>query len=175
MNIYFWSKVNIWNVNTLGPRQHRRRFADDIFKCIFVNENCCILNKIPLKFVRKGPIDKNPALVQIMAWHRLGDKPLSEPMVLSLLTHICVTRPQWVNCARAMAFIFDTRTDVLMKVSKFLRQKMSQPEGSPKRWSAIALSNVPDLWGHKSSPNNELKKPNLREVSKLKLSAHCFL
>ena len=34
-----------------------------------------------------------------------------------------------VNCARATAFIFDTRTDVLVKVSKFLRQKMSRPEG----------------------------------------------
>ena len=32
-----------------------------------------------------------------MAWCRVGDKPLSEPMVVSLLTHICVTRPQWVN------------------------------------------------------------------------------
>ena len=38
-----------------------------------------------------------PALVQIMAWRRSGDKPLSEPMMVSLLTHICVTRPQWVN------------------------------------------------------------------------------
>ena len=37
------------------------------------------------------------ALVQIMAWHRPGDKPLSEPMMVSLLTHICVTRPQCVN------------------------------------------------------------------------------
>ena len=34
----------------------------------------------------------------------------------------------YVNCARATAFIFDTRTDVLVKVSKFLRQKMSRPE-----------------------------------------------
>ena len=34
-----------------------------------------------------------------------------------------------VNCARATAFIFDTRTDVLAKVSKFLRQKISRPEG----------------------------------------------
>ena len=34
-----------------------------------------------------------------------------------------------VNCAQATAFIFDTRTDVLMKVWKFLRQKISQPEG----------------------------------------------
>ena len=27
-----------------------------------------------------GPIDNNTVLVQIMAWHRTGDKPLSEPM-----------------------------------------------------------------------------------------------
>ena len=32
-----------------------------------------------------------------MAWRRPGDKPLSEPTMESLLTHICVTRPQWVN------------------------------------------------------------------------------
>ena len=32
-----------------------------------------------------------------MAWHRPGDKPLSEPMMVSLLKHICVTRPQWVK------------------------------------------------------------------------------
>ena len=32
-----------------------------------------------------------------MAWRRPGDKPLSELMMVSLLTHICVTRPQWVK------------------------------------------------------------------------------
>ena len=32
-----------------------------------------------------------------MAWRRPGDKPLSEPMLVSLLKHIYVTRPQWVN------------------------------------------------------------------------------
>ena len=31
-----------------------------------------------------------------MAWRRPGDKPLFEPMMVSLPTHICVTRPQWV-------------------------------------------------------------------------------
>ena len=51
--------------------------------------------KISLKFVPTGPINNIPALVQIMAWRRRGDKPLSEPMVLP--THSCVTRPQWVN------------------------------------------------------------------------------
>ena len=43
----------------------------------------------------KGPIYNIPALVQIMVWHRPGNKPLSEPMMISLMTHICVTRPQW--------------------------------------------------------------------------------
>ena len=55
--------------------------ADKIFKCIFVNEKFCILIRISLKFVPKGPIDNNQALAQIMAWHRIGDKPLSEPML----------------------------------------------------------------------------------------------
>ena len=32
-----------------------------------------------------------------MAWRRPGDKPLSEPMVVCLMTHICITQPQWVN------------------------------------------------------------------------------
>ena len=71
--------------------------AADTFKHIFLNENVRISIKISLKFVPKGPINNNPALVQIMAWRRSGDKPLSEPMIVSLLTHICVTRPQWVN------------------------------------------------------------------------------
>ena len=53
--------------------------------------------KISLKFVPKGPINNIPSLVQIMAWRRSGDKPLSEPMMVCLPTHICVTRPQWVN------------------------------------------------------------------------------
>ena len=32
-----------------------------------------------------------------MAWRRPGDKPLSGPVMVRLLTHRCVTRPQWVN------------------------------------------------------------------------------
>ena len=83
--------------NTLRPRQNGRRFADDIFKRIFLNENVSILIKISLNFIPKGPINNIPALVQIMAWHRPGDKPLSEPMMVNLLTHICVSRPQWVK------------------------------------------------------------------------------
>ena len=68
-----------------------------IFKCIFLNENVWISIKISLKVVLKVSINKIPALVQIMAWRRPGDKLLSEPMMVSLLTHICITQPQWVK------------------------------------------------------------------------------
>ena len=55
--------------------------ADDIFKCISLHENDCLSIKITPKFVSKGPIDSTPGLIQIMAWHRLGVKPLSAPMM----------------------------------------------------------------------------------------------
>ena len=55
--------------------------ADNIFKCIFFNENVRIAIKISLKFVPKGPIDNKSALVQIMAWRQTGGKTLPEPML----------------------------------------------------------------------------------------------
>ena len=84
-------------INTLRPKQNGRHFADDIFKRIFLNENIWIPIKISVMFVPKGSINNIPALVQIMAWRRPGDKPLSEPKMVNLPTHICVTRSQWVN------------------------------------------------------------------------------
>ena len=91
-------------INSLRPRRNGRYNADDIFKCIFLKENVWIPTKISLKFVANGPINNIPALVQIMAWRRPGDKPLSEPMMVSLLTHIFVTRPQWAK-TNAASFI----------------------------------------------------------------------
>ena len=73
-------------------------------KCIFLNEYVWILLKISLKFVPKVRINNIPAVVHILAWRLPGDKPLSEPMMDNLLTHICVTRPQWVKTESAMAF-----------------------------------------------------------------------
>ena len=67
--------------NTLRPRQNGRYFPDDIFKSIFLNDNVWISIAVSLKFVPRGPINNIPALVQIMAWRRPGDKPLSEPMM----------------------------------------------------------------------------------------------
>ena len=55
--------------------------ADDIFKCISLNENNRIQIQISPKFVPRSPIDNKPALVQVMAWRRIGDKPLPELMM----------------------------------------------------------------------------------------------
>ena len=104
--VFQWLKTSIitdaqacvfFLINTLRPRQNGRHFPEDLSKCIFLTENVWILIRISLKFVPKGPINNNPALVQMMAWRRPGDKPLSGPRMENLLTHICVTRPQWVN------------------------------------------------------------------------------
>ena len=84
-------------VDTLRPRQNGRHFPDDIFKCTFLNETVWIPIKISPNFVPKGRNNNIPALVQIMAWRRSGDKALSEPVVVRSPTHICVARPQWVN------------------------------------------------------------------------------
>ena len=81
-------------VNTMRPRQNGCYFPDDIFKCIFLNENVWISIKISLKFVPKRAINNILALVQIMAWHCPGDKPLSELMMFTLpftgTTYSCV-------------------------------------------------------------------------------------
>ena len=78
-------------------RQNGRHFPDDIFKSIFLNKNCCILMKISLNFVPRGPISNIPALAQIKVLRRSGDKPFLNQWWPSLVIHICATRPQWVE------------------------------------------------------------------------------
>ena len=95
-------------INTSRPRQNCSHFAYDIFKCMFLIENVWISLMISLKFVPKGTINDIPALVQIMVWRCPSDKPLSEPMMVSLLTQIGIPRLQWANCHwNEYVFIFD--------------------------------------------------------------------
>ena len=91
--------------NTLGPRQNGRHRSDDMLKCVFLDENVKVSIKISLKFVRKVRFNNIPALVQTMARHRPGDKPLSEPMMVSLLRNISVTRPQWIQRPRQFTIV----------------------------------------------------------------------
>ena len=93
-SVSFWVESLI---NTLRPRLNGRHLPHDILKWILLNENVWLLIKISLKFAPKVPVNNIPQLLQIMAWRCSGDKPLSEPIMVSLLTHICLTRPQWVK------------------------------------------------------------------------------
>ena len=51
--------------------------ADDIFNCIFLNENDRVLIPISLKYVPRSQIDNKPALVQVIAWRWTDDNPLT--------------------------------------------------------------------------------------------------
>ena len=82
---------------TLWGRYKWPIFSRRHFQMNFLERNESISIKISLTFVPKGQINNIPALVYIMAWRRPGSKPLSEPKMETLLTHTCVTRPQWVN------------------------------------------------------------------------------
>ena len=107
-NVFLHSNVCwLWNIQgnyvssvmflTHWGRDKMATILQTAFWNAFFNENICVPIKISLMCVLWGPIDNIPALLQIMTWRRLGDKPLSEPMTVGLATHICVTRPQWVN------------------------------------------------------------------------------
>ena len=72
-------------LNLSIPGQNGRRFADDSFRCIFVNENFVFWLKFLCSLFLIG---NNPALLWIMAWRQPDDNPLSEPMTVSLRTYI---------------------------------------------------------------------------------------
>ena len=84
-----------WGFNSSPSRHNGRCFADDIFRCIFVNDVFCILIRISLKFVPKDLIDNKPAFVQIMTWRRIGH--YRNQCWTNSLTHICGTRGRWVK------------------------------------------------------------------------------
>ena len=92
-------------VNTLRQRQNGCRFRRRHFSNTFYWMK---MYEFQLKFhwslFLRVQLTIFPALVQIMAWHQPGDKPLSEPMLVSLPMHICVNRPQWLNCSCSFHF-----------------------------------------------------------------------
>ena len=150
---------------THGGRDKMDAISQTTLNCIFWNKNVWIPIKISLKFVPKGLINSIPTLVQIMAWRRPGDKPLSEPMMVNLLTHICVTRPQWVNVESPWSKMqygvtspqWDNCTayvcpEVRIQVP---RQVLPSSEGLVPGWQMqpsrlpVAAESVEDLSGHR--------------------------
>ena len=91
-----WEIQTLWygnhntevNYHIEAETKNGRHFPDNIFECIFFNENMWISINISLKFVPKGPVNNIPSLVQIMACCLVSDKPSSEAMVVSLLRYM---------------------------------------------------------------------------------------
>ena len=86
----------LWDMWSLTLTLRGRNQMDTILQTkvsSFLNEN----DEFRLKFRWSGPINIIRALVQIMAWCRPGDKPLSDPMMIRLAMHISVTRLLWLN------------------------------------------------------------------------------
>ena len=154
-------ELSVQSVNTLRPGQNGRRYPDDIFKCIFLNENICIPINISLKFVPKGQIKNIPSLVQIMAWRRPGDKPLFEPMLVNLVTHICITRPQWVNNGRHVGFGLLQICLLISPLWKFLMMKKYLLIFDDEKIPVMFFESLPyltgvtalELWRHLSNTN----------------------
>ena len=82
---------------TLRPRQNERHFGDDICKCIFLKGNVSISIRSNQHYHSFGS-DNGLAQTRL--------KPLSEAMLISLLTHIFVTRPQGFNFILCVQFTF---------------------------------------------------------------------
>ena len=127
-----------WYINPLRWIQNWPHFADDVSKCIFLNENVWISLKISLKIVPEIPINNISPLGQIMAWHWPGNKPISEPMMVSLLTHICVTQPQWV-------IGIDTNIEVIV-VSLTTWEAHHSPRAKPEGCGELPRSLMRQQW-----------------------------
>ena len=63
------------------PGQNGLHLADDLFKYTYMKQKSCVFIRISLKFIPKGPIDNDSALVLVKACRRAGGKPLPEPML----------------------------------------------------------------------------------------------
>ena len=93
------SQSNNIAFNTLRPRQNGRHFADDIYKCIFLNENVWISIKISLKFVLRGSINNIPVVSEACT-HYVIDVVSSLRCLTrlhELAGPILLTRKQWAS------------------------------------------------------------------------------
>ena len=112
-----------WSHDILMPRQCERQFADDVFKCIFLME----IVELWLKFHwNLFPMVK---LIVCQHWFRkwLGTTQVTSHYLNQwwprLLTHIWVTRPQWINNDQLLGWGYVCSYNVYRKTSSISRTK----------------------------------------------------
>ena len=74
-----------FHLNTSPPRQNGCYFTADIFKCIFMNKNFVFRFKSHWNLFLRAQFNNKSVLLQVMAWCRIGDKPLSQPMITQFI------------------------------------------------------------------------------------------
>ena len=143
--------------NSLWPRHICRHFPDDIFKYIFLNENEWIAINVSVKCFPKSVISNILALIEIIVWRHPGDKPSSQPVMVSLLTHICVTRPRWVKWGYESRLYFKFGTKLYC--SKYVREQWwffyAVYIGSHMFWSSCVKHSTESLLNPKFSKKSD--------------------
>ena len=108
-------KLNTWRL-----RQNGHHFPEDISNAFSWMKMHEFRVRLHWSLFPRAQLTIFQHLVQIMAWRRPDDKTLSEPMMVSLLTHICVTRPQWVKPYNHIyAQLFSIQTIYLWSVTMY--------------------------------------------------------
>ena len=91
-------------VSSFFPRQYNRHFGDDIIKCIFMSEKCCIWIQISLKLVTIVAIDDNCCFMYWPGAEKATSYYLKQ---CSSLTHIFGNRGRWVNRQNILSVLWD--------------------------------------------------------------------
>ena len=162
-----------WNVNTLRHRKNGCHFADNIFKCILMYGNHCILIKITSKFTPKGPNDINSALVQVMNWRCTSDKPLPEPVMIDPdHWHIYASQLQWVNYYQGNCGLVTPYGDT---PGSTLTQVMTRHLSAPKPLAGSMLNYCElDPWELQWNLNQNIKLSRKCILKCLQNASHIF-
>ena len=116
-------------------------FDEEVFHLI---KNYCILIQALLRFVAQGTIDKS-TLVQVMAWHLTGAKPLLELMMTHFTdAHIYITRLQWVNRNLITMFFVDPAVSQTIIMAVILLSENDQRKEQYSEMSAMNASGASD-------------------------------
>ena len=123
-------------LNTFRLTQNGCHFADNIFKWTLLNVNALFWFKFQWNSFAKGLDGNKRSLVQIMAWRRAGNNPLSEP-VMALFTDAYVTRPWWVNTLKWLA--------IFLKISLILKNHNGEFESWVKEKCVLCIAGTVEL------------------------------
>ena len=165
-------------MNTLSPGQDGHLFGGRHFQIKNSSMKSFYLDKKnSLKFITKCPINNIPPLVQIMAWRRPGDKPLSEPMMVTFtdafMRHsAALSKPLWLLRYTPI------KNYVIEDLFSPLRDTIDPI--SSQSTKSIAMQSSSDLHAHVFSVNDSQLRPSVcnnsvtREIAGSSKQHHMF-